>query len=126
MKRALFRGIVAIPGILAGMLSCAACPMCLPLYATLITFLGVNTTDANVYLTLIMYSSLLTSLWLMFTATRRNNSGWFVFVTAFVFAGTIIFARVTCNTWVLYASLFGYFSLFFSSKYARRGGKATH
>ncbi|USO01390.1 MAG: hypothetical protein H6849_04875 [Alphaproteobacteria bacterium] len=120
MKHRIMRIFIAIPGILAGIFSCAACPMCFPVYASLVTFLGIDHSTADVYLLVIMYVSLATSLWLMYTSARQKRAGWGIFFIAFGAAALVVYAKINNMPFTLYLSLAIYFGSFIFSKYTLR------
>ncbi len=76
------RFFVALPAILGSIISCMGCPMCLPLYATLLSSLGLDPAVSGPFIMVIIVISMVTTLALLYRNTKRHGRSWVPFSLA--------------------------------------------
>lgn len=62
--------------VVSSLLSCAACPMCLPIYAGLLSLVGVELTEINSYFLPIMIGFACVTLTLMAYQIHTHSGSW--------------------------------------------------
>jgi hypothetical protein len=91
--------------VLVSLLSCAACPMCLPIYAGLLSVIGFELAEIHHLFFPIMLAFALITLGFMAHQIRTHHSKWSPFKLALAAAVGMIVSASLGYEYLLYASL---------------------
>lgn len=102
--------------ILTSLLSCAACPACLPIYAGLLSLLGIELFEVSLYFFPLMLGSLGFTLALMARQVFFRKADYKPLLISFLAAGVIIWGAVVGEELILYLSLAAFMGSIFWNK----------
>lgn len=91
--------------IITSLLSCAACPMCLPLYAGLLSLIGIELIDINEYFLPVMVTFSILTLGFMAYQIYNHRSPWAPFKLAILAVLGMIASALSGYEYALYACL---------------------
>lgn len=91
--------------VFTSLLSCAACPACLPIYAGLLSLLGFELFEINTYFFPIMIAFLTVTIGLMATQVLRRKANPRPLMVAGGAAAFIVWGSLVGNEVILYLSL---------------------
>lgn len=103
------RFFIALPTLIGSLLSCAMCPMCIPIYASIFTALGVDAVQASPYLLGIMFASMIATLTLIYSQIQQKNLNWTPFILALASAIGIVITKFLGFNTLMYLSLAVFF-----------------
>lgn len=91
--------------VITSLLSCAACPLCLPIYAGLLSLIGIELIDIHEYFFPVMITFSLLTLGFMAYQIYLHRSPW----TPFKLAALAVLGMISCSLlgyeYILYACL---------------------
>jgi hypothetical protein len=102
--------------ILTSLLSCAACPACLPIYAGLLSLLGIELFEVSLYFFPLMLGSLGFTLALMARQVFFRKADYRPLLISVAAAGIIVWAAVVGQELPLYLSLAAFMGSIFWNK----------
>lgn len=102
--------------ILSSLLSCAACPACLPIYAGILSFCGVELFEINTYFFPIMLGFLAVTLLMMLVQVIRNKADFKPLLMCSACALIVVWSAVDGKEMALYLSLAGFMASVFWNK----------
>ena len=90
--------------------SCPPCPICMPKYAALFAFFGLEMSDYSHYLVPVMLVGMLMTLLSMYQHCKVKNISRYPFFSSCVFSVLLLVAKfVYDNEWAIYSSMAGLF-----------------
>lgn len=92
--------------VLTSLLSCAFCPMCLPLYAAFLSLIGIEVTGVQAYFFPFMILFSLLSLSIMAYQTYTHRGVWIPFVFAMIACLGMITCAYQGYEYLLYVCVF--------------------
>lgn len=95
----------SIGAVFTSLMSCAACPACLPIYAGLLSFLGVELFEINAYFFPLMIASLGLTLALMAWQIFKRTADYRPLLVGIAAAGVVVWGASVGYEWLLYPSL---------------------
>ena len=91
--------------VVLSLLSCAVCPMCLPIYAGLLSLVGIELAAVHEYFFPVMLVFGLTTLGFMAYQVNTHHSTWTPFKVAFIAVLGMITSAFLGYEYILYACL---------------------
>ena len=86
--------------------SCPPCPVCMPKYAAIFAFFGLELADYSHYLIPMMLSLMLLSLGSMYTQIRKNHFSYHPLTAAVASSAMLLVSKyILDNTWLTYITM---------------------
>jgi len=86
--------------------SCPPCPVCMPQYAAIFAFFGLELADYSHFLIPMMLSLMLLSLGSMYTQIRKNHLSYHPLIAAVAASAMLLVSKYMLdNTWLTYITM---------------------
>ena len=103
--------ITFLAGLIPIFKSCPPCPICMPKYAAIFAFFGLEMSDYSHYLVPVMLLGIGMTLMSVYNQCKSRKISKYPFYSAVLFSSSLLIGKfVYDNNWVIYSSMAGLFA----------------